>query len=456
VPKPPALDATIAVDEGDLVPVRNALLRVLDGPAAGTVLDPLPVRTLIGRQPWCDLILQDPKVSAIHCELLLDRDSIRVRDRNSTNGVWAGGARLLEALVEPGTVLRVGGSQLRIEARAEPRVTRRRGTDASGRLVGASAPMQGLFDMLARVAARELPVLLLGETGTGKTAVAEALHAQSGRRDGPFVALNCGGIPADLVESTLFGHEKGAFTGAVRDVAGVFQQARGGTLFLDELGELPAAVQPKLLTALDAGRVRPVGGEQEQVVDFRLVTATNRSLWDEVEAGRFRSDLYYRIAGIELTIPPLRERADDLGPLATRLLERLAAGDPALRGTPRLVPEAFARLRQHPWPGNVRELANVLARASALAGDDDITPEHIFFRGWSAAGPEAPLAADPALDTEGAFKDFKAALLARHERAYFARLMERVEGNITRGAVEAGISRTHLLTMLRRHGLYEV
>ncbi|MFH1466143.1 MAG: sigma 54-interacting transcriptional regulator [Pseudomonadota bacterium] len=458
MPRDSEIDATLVASEADLVDVRHCRLEVLDGPAAGAVLDPLPLRTLIGRQPWCDLVLLDPRVSGTHAEILIRGNTLRVRDRGSTNGIWAGSIRLFDAHIEPGTLLRVGGSRLRIDALGQRLAARSPDSDASGRLVGRSPAMQELFDMLGRVAARDLPVLLLGETGTGKTAVAEALHHQSPRREGPFVAINCGGLPPELVESTLFGHVKGAFTGAHKDTPGVFQQARGGTLFLDEIGELPLALQPKLLTALDAGRVRPVGGEREVATDFRLITATNREIWGEVEAGRFRQDLYFRVAGIELVVPPLRERREDLPLLAQRLLERLAQDDPALARAPSLSEGALARLAAHAWPGNVRELANVLARASMLAGESDLDAEHIRARGWSPPSDDAPAgapAADTSLDLDSDFKTFKARLLARHERAFFARLMERVGDNITQGAREAGISRTYLLTMLRRYGLYE-
>ncbi len=451
--------ATIAASDEDLVDIRHCVMRVLDGPARGTTLDPMPVRTLIGRQAWCDLVLDDPRVSGIHCEIIIRGDTIRLRDRNSTNGVWVETARIVEATLEPGTVVRVGSSSIAIEARHDVQTTRQASTDASGKLVGRTPPMQRLFDMLSRVASRDLSVLLLGETGTGKTAVAEALHAQSARCGGPFVAINCGGLPPELVESTLFGHVKGSFTGAHKDAEGVFQQARGGTLLLDEIGELPPAVQPKLLTALDRGRVRPVGGDREVEIDFRLVAATNRNLWGEVEADRFRQDLYFRLAGIELMVPPLRDRAADIGPLAARLLERLAREDPAMRKAPGLSDGALDRLKTHSWPGNVRELANALARASMLAGDDDIEAEHVMLRGWTAGtdqGVSSPAGTTPAeLNMDQEFKAFKSELLAMHERPYFERLMERVDGNITAAAREAGLSRTYVLTMLRRYGIYE-
>jgi len=456
----PEHSATIAAHAAT-IDVRHCALRIVEGPGAGTVLDPLPRRTLIGRHPWGDLARDEPRVSGAHCELLLARDQVRLRDLSSTNGVRSGNMRLFDALLEPGASFSVGDTTLRLESKQGTRQVPRERGDASGRLLGEAPSMQRLFDMLARVAPRELPVLLQGETGTGKTAVAEALHHQSPRRSAPFVAVNCGALPLDLVESSLFGHVKGAFTGAHRSAQGLFEQASGGTLLLDEIGELPLSMQPKLLSAIETRRVRPVGAEAEIPVDFRLVTATNRSLWDEVEAGSFRRDLYYRIAGLELRVPPLRERREDLAALAALFLARLAEQDPALdpADPPRLDAAAIKRLRAHSWPGNVRELQNVVARASVLALGSVIQPQDLLFQGWSAQEEQA---ASPAIGAdfdadalyEGSFKAFKASLLAHHEQRYFRRLMERVQSNITRGAREAGISRTYLLTMLRRHQLY--
>ncbi len=445
--------------EDESFDVQRCALRVLDGSAVGHVLDPLPPRTLIGRHPWCDLALEDSQVSGSHCEVVLRRDGVRLRDLGSTNGVWIGGMRIYDLLLEPSTVFRVGETSLRFDSRMGLQQVKRQGTDGSGRLIGKSPAMRRLFDMLTRVAARDIPVLLLGETGTGKSAVAEALHHQSPRAKRPFVTVNCGALPAELVESTLFGHVKGAFTGAHRATRGLFEQADGGTILLDEVGELPLSLQPKLLTALETRRVRPVGGESEVEADFRLVTATNRDLWDDVAERRFRQDLFFRIAGIELTVPPLRERLGDIGALAEHFLAQLASEESSLSAPPRISASALRSLERYAWPGNLRELRNALARAMVLAGEDEIEAEHLMIRGWAPEGaPQAPAGEGAALEAsyyERSFKDFKAGLLAQHERRYFELLMERVQGNITRGAREAGISRTYLLTMLRRYELYE-
>jgi len=413
---------------------------------------------LLGRHPWCDLVLSDVRVSGEHCELVLGADVLRLRDRGSTNGIRIGGVRVVEAELRPGDGFRIGDTRLRIESRGTTRTVPHRDTDPTGKLIGATAPMQRLFDMVGRIADRPLAVLLLGETGTGKTAVARSIHEQSGRRGGPFVAINCAALPAELVESTLFGHVKGAFTGAHRDAAGVFRQADGGTLLLDEIGEMPLALQPKLLHALETGTVRPVGGDREVPVDVRLVTATHRALFDDL-GDRFREDLYYRIAGIELTVPPLRERAADLPLLAARILAEPSTAAPA-----RLTGAAARVLAAHAWPGNVRELINVLTRAAALAGDDPIDVDHVLIRGWDPVEPAAgPVSGDspdgvaelPDAFYERDFRAFKADLLALHERRYVKLLMDRAGGNITHAARQAGISRTHLLTLLRKHGLYE-
>jgi DNA-binding NtrC family response regulator len=442
---------TIAIFSFDAteVDVQDCALVVEEGPEAGLELAPLPLRILIGRLPWCDLRLSDGRVSSTHCELTLEAAGIRLRDQESTNGVFVGGVRVYDALLGPGSTFRVGGTRIRFELRAGRRRVRQ-ATDPTGELLGSCPAMRRLFDMIARVAPRDLPVLLLGETGTGKSALAKAIHGASPRRDKPFVAVNCGALPPDLVEATLFGHVKGAFTGALRDSAGVFEQARGGTLFLDEIGEMPLPMQPKLLQALETHTVRPVGAEGVKEVDFRLVSATNRPIQREISAGRFRQDLYFRVAGLELLAPPLRDRADDLPALIQRFLDEDCPGAAA-----RLSAAGLGRLMAHSWPGNVRELQNVLARASMLAGDGPILPEHLLFGGRDD-DPSAASAAPSAEDLyAGTFRDFKAALLAHHERRWVELLMARCGGNITRAAREGELSRTYLLTMLRKHGLYE-
>ncbi len=453
--------------------VKRCALEIVDGPDRDQRLDPLGQRTLIGRDPWCDLVLTDPRVSGQHCEIVLGNDEVRIRDLESTNGTLCNGLRVIEAFLEPGTTIHVGDSELRLEAGQGRRVLERSPFDPTGQLIGTAPAMQRLFDMMSRVAPLGLSVVLLGETGTGKTAVARAIHDMSQRSSRPFISINCGALPPDLVESTLFGHVKGAFTGAHRSAAGIFEQADGGTVLLDEIGEMPLALQPKLLQVLESRKVRPVGGQAEVDVDARLITATHRVLAQDVADGRFRQDLYYRIAGLELTLPPLRERPEDLPLLAQSFLSRHAE---AARRGPATAPflhgigeNALRMLKDHPWPGNVRELDNVISRAVALAAGPLLRADDILLTSWVAAASEpttggpsgAPGTAETTAITEDApisldrsFKEFKAAVLAEHESAYFAHLIARADGNLSRAARIAGISRTYLMTMLKKYSLY--
>ncbi|MCB9878027.1 MAG: sigma-54-dependent Fis family transcriptional regulator [Planctomycetes bacterium] len=284
---------------------------------------------------------------------------------------------------------------------------------------------------LLRIAPSNAAVLLHGETGTGKEVFADLLHRWSPRHAGPLVAVNMAALPESLVESELFGHQKGAFTGAIADQRGRVQDADGGTLFLDEIGELPIALQPKLLRALETHRVSPLGCREEREIDFRLVTATNRDLDAEVQAGRFRQDLYYRIAVITVEIPPLRERSEDVLPLAQLFLQR--------EGRKRLSPAAAARLRAYPWPGNVRELQNAMLRAAILAAGEVVLPENL---------PPALQAAPPAPEPRSDL----ALSLAELERRAIVEMLERTDGNRSEAARLLGISRRKLLYRLKEYG----
>jgi two-component system, NtrC family, response regulator GlrR len=317
--------------------------------------------------------------------------------------------------------------------------------DRFGQLIGHSPAMRCVIGRLARVAASDATVLLLGETGTGKEVAAESLHRESPRADGPFVVVDCGAIPAHLLESELFGHERGAFTGAVRAREGAFQAASGGTIFLDEIGELPRDLQPKLLRALARRAVKPVGTESYLEVDVRVIAATNRDLRREIEADRFRGDLYYRLAVVEVRLPALRERLGDL-PLLVEALLRESRATPA--ETSRLLSVAFLdRLARQTWPGNIRELRNVIDRALAMGP-------------WE---PDAELAAElaaetlpgaaPAVDLSRPFKQARDEWTARFERAYLTALLEHHAGSIRPAARAAGIDRVHLYRLLARHGL---
>jgi two-component system response regulator AtoC len=314
------------------------------------------------------------------------------------------------------------------------------------RVVCESAVMRHLLDATSRVAAKEITVLVRGETGTGKELIGSLLHAQSRRAGGPLVRFNCGAIPAELAEAELFGHTRGAFTGATQARAGFFAQASGGTLVLDEVGELPLAIQAKLLRALQEGEIQPVGSGRVEKVDVRIVACTNRDLLAEVHAGRFREDLYYRVAVVELVVPPLRERREDIPALAHEFALRYA--DRFGAEEVRLAPALVERLVAADWPGNVRQLENVVARLVALNGGGEIGPES--FVESASARPPSRRDDDPAIGAGDGSETLREQLDAL-ERAVIARTMTAVRGNQSEAARRLGISRNTLTERLRRY-----
>jgi DNA-binding NtrC family response regulator len=315
-----------------------------------------------------------------------------------------------------------------------PACTQAAGAAQEGRqlppgIIGKSAAMRRLIDTVAVVAASDAPVLILGASGSGKEVVAQLIHQWSRRAGHPIVAANCAGLPESLIESELFGHRKGAFTGATENRNGFFRAADGGTLFLDEIGELPLHLQPKLLRALETGQITPVGSDKSVTVDTRLVAATNRDLQEAVGAGQFREDLYYRINVVELIVPPLSERRDDILELA-RLFAARFAGGPV-----RLSPQTTYCLLAHPWTGNVRELRNAIQRACLLCRGDIIMPEHLPPQiGRHATGADPP---SPSIGR-----------LSQVERATILATLEECKGNRTHAAKKLGISRRTLISKL--------
>jgi two-component system nitrogen regulation response regulator GlnG len=317
-------------------------------------------------------------------------------------------------------------------------------------LIGRSQAMQDVYRMITRVLRNDLTVLVLGESGTGKELVAEAIHQLGARKDGPFVAVNTAAIPSELIESELFGHEKGAFTGAVARSVGKFEQANGGTLFLDEIGDMPLDAQTRLLRALQSGRIRRVGGREEIATDVRIIAATNRDLAPMIADGRFREDLYYRLNVVPIILPPLRERAGDVEPLARHFL-RLAAqeGLPARR----LSAEAAGMLASHPWRGNVRELRNVIYRLALLAREEEIDAATV--RQLLADGPGGETAAAGEANFDAALAAWLAgenvqpgelyhAALAAFEKPLFEHVLRQTHGNQLRAAQVLGINRNTL------------
>jgi DNA-binding NtrC family response regulator len=420
---------------------RSCQLVVIDGPDAGraVALGKSPVR--VGTREGCALRLSDPRVSGEHLEVHAEGEDFVVKDLGSRNGTLYEGSRIGEARVRVGATLKVGRSFLRIQAEGQPWEVAPSQARRFGELVGESLAMRELFAVLEHVAPTDTTVLIQGETGTGKEVVARALHEASARRKGPFVAVDCGALPEGLVESELFGHVRGAFTGALAARSGAFVRAHGGTLFLDELAGIPPSVQARLLRVLEERRVRPVGGDAEQAVDVRVVAASRVDLSLAVAEGTFRPDLYYRLAVVTLPLPPLRQRREDLPLLVAELLRRRGFEPGPIRGP------GLEVLSGHDWPGNVRELRNVLERALVLSrGAQGFEALRLSLQP-QGTGPEVPLR------TDLPFAEAKQALVEAFERHYLRDVLARAGGNLSEAARQAGVDRKHLRALARRHGL---
>jgi DNA-binding NtrC family response regulator len=326
----------------------------------------LPEALTLGKDPSCDVVLADAFVSGRHLRVERRGGRFHLRDLGSTNGTFLSGARVVEAEWIPGAAAVAGETEVVLEA-GDPEGA---GPANFEGMISRDPAMRSVFQMVERVAGADPPVTILGETGTGKELVARALHRLSARREAPFIPVNCSAIAESLIESELFGHEKGAFSGADRLRKGAFEEADGGTLFLDEIGELPVDLQPKLLRALEQGEVKRVGATRPFHVDVRIVAATHRDLRARVRAGKFREDLYYRLCVVPISVPPLRARRGDVRGLAEVFLARAAP-----RGLPLAwSEEALARLESYDWPGNVRQLRNVVQRALLFRGEGLFVP----------------------------------------------------------------------------------
>ena len=414
---------------------RRASLQVLGGKEANKQQD-FEDGIRIGSRAVADFVIADPKVSGLHCEVLVG-DALRVRDLGSKNGTFVGGVRVTDAFLTPGEALSIGETRIRVlplEGLVEvPLHT----ADNFHGILGYSSVMRALTAQLALLAPAETTVLIQGETGTGKERVAEALHLGGPRAASPLVIVDCGAIVANLIESELFGHERGAFTGAHESRAGAFERADGGTVFLDEVGELPIELQPKLLRVLESREVRRIGGRRSVPFNVRVIAATNRDLAVEVGAARFREDLYYRLAVVTLKLPPLRERVEDL-PLLIDHLARQMGMDPS----PFLTVEALEQLTKYRWPGNVRELRNTLERAGTLA-----EPLRALGQGFQAQDEEFDLSLPLSVGRQ--------VMIDRYEREYLKAMRAKCKGNISETARRAGLERATIYRMLHRHDLFD-
>ncbi|HEY0839082.1 MAG TPA: sigma 54-interacting transcriptional regulator [Vulgatibacter sp.] len=394
---------------------------------------------VIGTDPGCGLMLDDAYASGVHCRLIHDGGRIQLFDLGSTNGTWVNGLRVGHAELAMGAMIRIGETEIALEP------VDQKGESSFEGIVSQAACMKEVFDLVERVAPSSAPVTILGETGTGKELIARAIHARSERIKGPFVPVNCAAISRELIESELFGHEKGAFTGALTARKGAFEEASGGTIFLDEIGELSADLQAKLLRTLELGEVKRVGSSRPFRVDARVVAATHRDLRAMVKTGAFREDLYYRLAVIRVELPPLRRRPGDVPLLAERLAKAFAPRG----GMPGFKPEALLRLEAHPWPGNVRELKNVLARALLLRRGTAITPDDLTF---DEVGAEA-VASIPDSDDENAFIRLPGKTIQQIELEATLKALRRHKGNRRAAARELDLARSTMQLRAKELGV---
>ena len=390
----------------------------------------------IGSDPDCDFVLGDATVSRHHARLEFDGRGYVLTDLGSKNGTWVGDVRIHEAEILGHNKLKFGSCPVSFRLDAEQvQVSLLKG-HRFGDLVGKSKQMREVYGTILKIAPTSATVLVEGESGTGKELVARAIHSHSKRREGPLVLFDCATIPERLVESELFGHVRGAFTDAVADREGLFAQADGGTLFLDEIGELPLALQPKLLRALETGEFKRVGASRRVRADVRIVAASNRRLGQEVKEGRFRADLFYRLDVMHVSLPPLRQRVEDIPLLVEHFLKEGGAEGVKVGFS------TIQRLQGHHWPGNVRELKNYVARAVVLAEDGRIETRHLSLEPGEGQGIEA--------DFELPYKEAKRRLLEAFETQYWSEILEACGFNVSEAARRGGIHRKSLEYLVKK------
>lgn len=400
----------------------------------------LPAHAIqIGGSDEAHLQMSDPYISSLHCRIYPKQGGWYIRDLDSRNGTWVNGVRVVDAELPTHAEIRLGQFPLTFERRTpsvEPVMAEFPGFAG---IIGQDPSMNRLFDLIQRMAQPDIPVLIQGESGVGKELVARALHDCSPRRDQPFVALNCGSIPKELVESALFGHEKGAFTGAVQSRMGAFEEAGQGTLFLDEIGDMPLEHQVTLLRVLETGQYRRIGGSQDKQSQARIIAATHQSLQEGIAEGWFREDLFYRLHVLVLDIPPLRSRPQDIPILAQYFLQSFA-GHRRLKFSP----QTLHNMVHYAWPGNVRELRNTLQRAIVLANGVDIQPSDIML-------PSAPHSS--LVDVNTAEPPRAMNHLEQAEQQAILRALEQSQGVITEAAKVLGIGRSSLYSKMKKLGI---
>ena len=416
--------------------IQRPVLVVLEGTEVGRQLILPEGPVVLGRGAEAELRLEDPSASRRHARLVPEGDAWRVEDLGSKLGTLVDEVRVETALLRPGGTLQVGRTRLRLERTTLVLLATRPEAARLGALVGASESMRDLFGLIHQVAPLDLPVVIHGETGTGKEGIARALHQESRRAAGPYVVVDCTLLTGEHLRSELFGHTRGAFTGAEGTRQGAFERAHQGTLFLDEIGELPLDLQPALLRVLQEGEVRPLGSDQPRKVDVRVVAASHRDMAARVRAGALRQDLFYRLAAVELEVPPLRQRPEDIEALAVHFLPPGS----------RLGPGTAEALAAHPWPGNVRELEQAIRVAVALAGGGPLEPAHLQLRAPQGAAPVSPA-------TPVSRASPPARSRAEFEEATLRQALEDAKHHRGKAAKSLGIARSTLYERMKKYGI---
>jgi len=406
----------------------------------------------IGSSDRCDLHIDDDTVSRNHAEIMKTRDGYLLRDLGSTNGTFVGGLKIKEAYLASGSVIKVGKTRMKFSPQDEKLEIYPSKKTKFGDIIGRSLEMRRIFGVLEKIAPTNVTIVISGETGTGKELVAKAIHQYSRRSRKPFIVFDCGAVAENLIESELFGHERGSFTGATTTRQGAFELADGGTIFLDEIGELSTDLQPKLLRVLESGEVKRVGADRPRHVDIRVVAATNRHLKEEVKRGNFREDLFFRLSVVQLHMPPLRKRTDDI-PLLIRFffdLARREASESVRNRVTGISEEAMRVLREYQWPGNIRELRNAIDRGINFCEEEEIQVAHLpdYLQERSIVTQ-----AHPAMDGNLPFKDAKEKWIEAFERDYLVECLRRNNLNISKAAKQAGIDRKSVQRLLKKYNL---
>ena len=417
--------------------VRSFTLGVAEGDARGLSWKSSSERCSIGSHPSNDFVLSDPTVSRFHCEITVAGQTARIRDLGSLNGTFVDGTQIVEAHLKNGSAIRLGRSVLSFSLGELESSIAQSAEDSFGGLVGASVAMRAVFAILEKVAQSDATVLIEGETGTGKDVAAEGIHQASPRHDANLIVVDCGAVPANLLESQLFGHERGAFTGAEQRRVGAFEEASGGTVFLDEIGELPLELQPKLLRVLEKKQITRLGSNQPRAVDQRVIAATNRDLRAMVNSGQFREDLYYRLAVVRVRLPALRERPEDIPLLVRRFLHSFGASPEVSERLTRV--DYLSALSRSAWPGNVRELKNSIERSIVLDQPGLPTEPSVTNLG--------------VVDISVPYEEARNRALTELERKYLSAQLAAHGDNVSAAARASGIGRVHFHRLLRRSGL---